>query len=236
VRGIGRELWEDIVAKFVSGETSHRGIGRSVGVSAATVKRAWETGWPAYGLPPVSEAVATRKATGRALAAAIPALADDGPRLEDVRRAALPSALYQVAEESRTLESLRAMGVKMAHTASILADGGDEVAHAIMAKLAEQIESGEVSPADAVRTLKTIADTGKVVADLIGELMKLHRLVLGQPGEIIGHKVVASVEEAVAILDRGTRQAARARELGLVALPGGRVDAGGDGDGGGEDE
>jgi hypothetical protein len=66
------------------------------------------------------------------------------------------------------------------------------------------------------------ANMGKTVVDLLGELMKMHRLVLGQPGEIIGHKVVASTEEALAILDRGTRQAERVRQLRLVALQGGR--------------
>lgn len=225
-RAIGRDAWERIFGAAANGETGLRPIARAARVHTSTVKRAMEVGWPERGLPPVSEALALRRAAGRALADALPEVKFDAdgatPCPESLARAALPSALYQVAEESRTLEFLRQMGVKLAQTTSMLAEGSGGVARVTLARLAKQVEDDELSPVEAIRALKSIADTGRVAVDMIGELMKLHRLVLGQPGDIIGQPVFATTEEALAVLDRGTRMAARARALGLVSLPGGR--------------
>lgn len=223
-RAVDREKYEAIFAAFASGETNRRGIARITGVSAATVQKAWHVGWPGMGLPPISESLRIVRATGRALAELLPG-AEDTPAgpvvgVDDAVRAALPATLYQVAEESRTLEFLRQMGLRLAQTASRMADAGDEVCETALAKLAEQVESGAISPLDALRVVNATANMGKTVVDLLGELMKMHRLVLGQPGEIIGHMAVATTEEALAILDRGTRQAERVRQLGLVSLSG----------------
>lgn len=224
-RLIGRDEWERILSAAANGVTGLRAVARAAGVSTATAKRAMEVGWPERGLPPVSEALAMRRATGRALAAVLPEVevGADGVSVsaDDLARAALPSALYQVAEESRTLEALRQLGLRLTQTAARMADAADEVCVAALERLAADVREGSVSPVDALRVVGTAATMSKAVTDLVGELMRLHRLALGRPGDIIGHRVITSPEEAVAILDRGTRQAARARELGLVALPGG---------------
>ncbi|MCB9729277.1 MAG: hypothetical protein H6746_12475 [Deltaproteobacteria bacterium] len=224
-RLIGRDDWERIVAAAANGVTGLRAIARAAGVSTATAKRAMAVGWPERGLPPVSEALAMRRATGRALAAVLPEVdvGADGVSVsaDDLARAALPAALYQVAEESRTLEALRRLGVRLTQTAAQMADAADEVCVAALERLAADVRGGSVSPVDALRVVGTVATMSKTVTDLVGELMRLHRLALGHPGEIIGHRVIASPEEAVAMIDRATRAAQRARELGLVSMPGG---------------
>lgn len=224
-RLIGRDTWERILAAAANTSTGLRAIARSAGVSPATAKRAMEVGWPERGLPPVSEALAARRATGRALAAVLPdvEVGADGMTVspDDLARAALPAALYQVAEESRTLESLRRMGVRLTQIATRMADAADDVCVASLERLADDVRAGTVSPVDALRVVSMAASMGKTVTDLTGELMTMHRLILGQPGEIIGHQAWSSPEEALAVIDRGTRAARRARELGLV----GAVDA-----------
>lgn len=225
-RAIGRDAWERILAAAANGETGLRALARAAGVHTSTVKRAMEVGWPERGLPPVSEALALRRAAGRALAEALPEVKFDAdgvtPCPESVARAALPSALYQVAQESRMLGSLQAMGGDLAAMMAEVMAGQRAAATTLSGMLAERVAAGTMDIEVAVQCLGRLVAMSKASVDVLHELMKMHRLALGQPGEVIGQRVFATVEEAVAVLDRGTRQAARMRELGLVSSPGGR--------------
>lgn len=220
--------WAHLVRAFgARPDGSMNSVAKEVGVSWATARKAFEEGWPDEGLGPISKIIAEQTAAARALACAATGEAPIGGDVDRLVQAALPAALYQVAEESRMLESLRQLAVKLAQTVGRAMAACDEVSDAALGRLVSDVQLGIVSPVDAMRVVGTVAGMGKVATDMIGELMKMHRLALGQPGEIIGHQVFSSPEEALAIIDRGTRAAQRARELGLVALPGGRGDAGG---------
>jgi hypothetical protein len=185
-----------------------------------------ELGWPERGLPPVSEALALRRATGRALADALPEVKFDAdgvtPCPGSLARAALPSALYQVAQEARMLGSLQAMGGDLAAMMAEAVAAQRSGASALFGKLAERVAAGTMDIEVAVQCLGRLVAMSRASVDVLHELMKMHRLVLGQPGEVIGQPVFATPEEAVAVLDRGTRMAARARALGLVSSPGGQ--------------
>jgi hypothetical protein len=228
-RRLDAGTWEALVRAFEADASSIASIARECGVAWHTAKKAYETGWPDLDLPPISEVLVQRRAAARAIGrAAGPATGED-PSERDretavLVRAALPAALYQVAEESRVLEACRRLAVNLTQTVSRMAEACDEVTEVALKRLVTDVQAGRVSSVDALRAVAAVGGMGKTVTDMVGELMKLHRLALGQPGEIIGHKVVTSPEQAVAMIDRATRAAQRARELGLVALPGGRGD------------
>jgi hypothetical protein len=215
-RPIGRDDWERILAAAANGETGLRPIARAARVHTSTVKRAMDVGWPERGLPPVSEALAMRRATGRALAEALPEVKFDAdgvtpaPREPGARRAplrALPSRARDAGEPasdggrprrddggghgraSSCNHPLRNAGGITAGTMDI------EVAVQCLGRLVD-VEGLRRRPARADEDAPARAGTAR----------------RGQ------RPVFATVEEAVAVLDR-TRQAARARALGLVPSP-----------------
>lgn len=186
-------------------------VAKTAGVDWRTARRAWEVGW--QGFPPVREQLAEQQVRARAemsvevlraKAAAAPALA-----AEDAVQAAVREGMLARAHREVNLRFIATVGGPLM-----------EYADALVGRIKASIgEVGGLAGREALAELKEVASVlARSQTSAQGSVV-MERLVLGEPGAIIGVKPMAVADVTLEAVE--AEVAAVQRALARLKLVGG---------------
>lgn len=199
------------------GDTVKAGLAGKVHMQ--TAKRAWESGYPANGLPPICVTIREEMRQARELIAAEAAK----PKISD-------AAMQRAAEERQAIEQ-RANEGRMAQLAqrnatALLAVIGQtaKAAQAMVTKVNEAVATGkdvngvDLSVMDMAKLLRHITAMNKTVVDTALAAQEIERLRLGLPTSIVGLGVPTemTLEQALEKVQKARQMYERAQEFGLL--------------------
>jgi hypothetical protein len=204
-----------------------------VGVSRATARRAWAVGYPRVNRPAIQRVITDEQIAARA------SMADEHARqaaldLEDRRRTQRENSRKAREDLARTrkqeAELVRAQRGNVAALVGITGHalrGMIEQARILEGELraGKDSSNGQVlSLPQRMRAMDTLARIVQRASEAAAEVVRMERLLLGEPTEIVG--TTATLEEVVREFEATSRAVQRVKH-GLVALPGGRASDGG---------
>lgn len=256
---VTQEMYEALVQAYREQPGIHARAAKAAKTTPSTATKGWHKGWPKRGWPPIKDLMKAEQLEARAQASEarrLGALAyeqqqrdDFQARLEDLSRQANDMKLKAREDAIRTRKEEGEM-VQMSRGAIRLNLGAliklsQEVLNKVVPQLVAQIESGYVIGATGRKRKLTTHDQLKLMNQLALLLsriipeseraIKMERLLLGEPTEIIGLNLHDMDAEEVIEMHEATQwaveRAKKRRGLevidgGASAPPTGVVDAG----------
>lgn len=186
-RAITPDLYERLVSAFRQ-DTNIAKASRVAGCSQPTAKKAWHKAWPRKGFKPIADVMREEQIAARAKLAAEHAarLASQQKEREDARQQAIQSR----QQEGQMI----VLGRTNALQATAVAGGLLKGARALAAEVQKQLDDeSKKAPADRMPAGQRLALIQRILAchesvvRAAHEQMRMERLFLGQPTDIIAH-------------------------------------------------
>lgn len=215
-RVIDKGFVDKLTDAFARAPANASAAAKLAGCDHRTARRGWAVGWPKQGFRAISEVIAERQQAARALAM---------QRQADERQAEF-SAAEQIAERAR-LDMARereqdgqiARGAKgnalaaLATSANLLKRG-----HKISQDLTAEDLAG-LPPKDRIRALKVIAEFNREAVAAAEAAIKLERVIMGEPTDVIRHEhahVHVEAKDMAATIEKANRALERAKQRGII--------------------
>jgi len=203
---------------------------KAAGVSPATAKKAWETGYPNDPEPrrPIKDLLAEEQEAARArmvdLERQTEALTAE---LEAKRQAEAKAKALEDANSSRVKEAQMVRGARAGAQALIATIGGVSGGVAQLAvKVGKALQTLAQSPdpltmkdmTELTRVISTLASAMRQATDAAKSTMEMERLLLGEPTAIVGHVHLTDVtlDEAEKRMGAAMKALERAKRMGVV--------------------
>lgn len=226
-RLIDHETYDALVKAYSAAPGFVAGAAAAAGCSWTMAKRAWNVGWPAFEWAvPIRDVIEAEKARLRIQRAADVEVMDGRTpiavakvgRAEKPRRM-LPQAARPLTDEERVLAAddvadVRRMERQLvtyqrrhALRAVVRREGAEAAIDALVARVAEVMESGALDLAEALDCLRVFALLDKVTDEQIAHVFDRERQLLGDPkaGRLGREWVGRPMEEILARLEQGVR-------------------------------
>jgi len=219
-----QETWDRLVALFRGVDTPNfTAAARELGISVPTVRRAYRSGYPNASppRPPIETILNEEKIAARAAMAGT--IEDEARRraLEETARArreaekARQDAVEARRQEAQMVRSQRGNILALIGISGTVLRGALKLADTIRTEL-EGAAAGE-SKMTIEQKMVILTRTGLLtqrIAAAAGDVVKMERLLLGEPTEILAHKDLKEVDfdAAIAELERSAEVAKRIRE------------------------
>lgn len=227
-RVMTKELWEKLESYFRGAPGDHLGAAKVLGIDYRTAKRAWQgPPWKQshWTQTPLREKFAAEEAERRRIQAEAEA-ANRNHQLEELERAKKLAAEAQQVDEAITrlarndvMGGLRALAQVREGIEILCKRIGEELARGVDAQ-------GKPIPVDPIRALKLVAGfshSTKQLVDAAATLANLERVKQNLPTAILGLEVTnMSLEDVEREVELAQVALGQAKQMGLVALPGGR--------------
>lgn len=234
-RVLSEEKWSLLVESFVTTVGNYSQAAKLAGVDHKTARKAWNEGYPQQGKRPIKELVEeiqhrARAATADAEVRALEKVAADSAtrRAEDAEKARR-SVIETRREEANIVRGERAnvMGL-IAFTGVIMGaamERAQVIAKAIQSGI-DPVSNEKLTLRDQISILRELAKLVRSAGESAMDVVKVERLLLGEPTEIVKTKIdVEGLENAIAEMERAGEAAARVKakreRLGLKLITGG---------------
>ena len=229
-RPITIELYGKMLAAFRESPGDHHYAAKKAGCYWRTAKKGWDEGWPAYPWgESIKTVIAKENAKARDKMASIKeaqhvsrqrVLDDASARagalsVDDIadRDRARRDAVDASVEEGQLVRAARINALQLLTTLSDIGKHAAELAH----RFAHEIESVEMKPAQIVKLFKDFAQAAKAANEMAEMSIKMERLVLGEPTEIMGVLPMdMSVDDAVREIIEANAALTRAQGMGVI--------------------
>ena len=190
-RNVDREIYEKMVLAFREYGQNFSKVSRVVGVGKKTAKRGWEIGWPLKRFKAISECIADDQMAARA------AIQDAENNMADDRRKMIEEAQQQAInarkQEGQIVKMARGGAINvLAQALKLLKASGPitrELEESIVRDLARDEEERILNIPGMISLLERIGRYTQQGAMLAEVSMRLERLYLGQPEQILGIQV-----------------------------------------------
>lgn len=212
-RPITPEIYAALVAAYRDSPGNHRLAASQAGVFWRTAKKGWEEGWPAtlWAAKPIREVIAEEHAMARQTMVERDKAKDEALKrdLEEASRRAVELSIQPQAERDRVkqdaiearAEEGTAVRLARSNAIGLLRTMGELVPaiKQLVVKTAAQMHLAvDMTPGSLVRLLREFAAAAKAVSEATEMALKMERLVLGEPTEILGLMAIdMSTDEAV---------------------------------------
>lgn len=238
---IEAKVWEALLAAWREDPGNLSKAARAAGTSRPTARKALLEGYPNADPPrrPIAEIVAEEKAAARAQL--------QGTIEDEARRAALEDAARKRAEaekaradavearrqEAQMVRSQRGNILALIGIGGTILRGALKLGDSIRKEL-EDAASG-ASKMTLEQKMVVLTRTGLLtqrIASAAGDVVKMERLLLGEPTEILGHKDLGTVgfdeairelENAAQVANRIKERRARREQFKLKLIEGGKL-------------
>lgn len=194
-------MYAALLAAYRDTPGNHRFAAQQAGVFWRTARRGWEEGWPAYvwAARPIKDIIKEEQAIARQRSVEQDAVREASLQreLEDASRRIAEQSVQpqtdrelvrQHALETREAEAL-AIRLSRSNAIGLLTAMGDLVPsiQQLTKTVARQIETiTDMTPGSFVRLLREFASAVKMVNEATDAVIKMERLVLGEPTQILG--------------------------------------------------
>jgi hypothetical protein len=203
---------------------------RIAGCSRLTARRGWTDGWPLLARAPIQQIIREEQMHARAAMAdeaAKQAAMDAVQRAEEARsdaRRAREDVLRTRKQEAELVRALRGnVGALIGITGHALRGMLDQ-ARTIEADIRSGLDPSTGKSyrlQERVRMMDALARIVQRASESAAEVVRMERLLLGEPTEIIG-AATSTIEDVVREFEATNRAVQRVVRGGLVAIPGGK--------------
>ena len=191
-RVMNQDLYDSLVIAYREKPGNHTNAGLVAGCDRRMAKRAWSQGWSR--LPwakPIEQVLKDEQVLARA--AVQEARRDEFLEHEAIRQAAMQEAVDARAEEGRMVRHARSATTELLGQALRAIKAADPFIKRL--ELSSQLEAAEMDLPDVLRTLDRIARMTQLAASTAQDAMKLERMHLGQPENLIGITIDGDTDE-----------------------------------------
>lgn len=215
-RVMSRELYEQLLAAFRDNPANLTKASKVTGVGHRFAKRSWEVGWPRIPYArPIQAVLAEEKIKARAEQRKM----EEQLRREQTaeQRKAAEDARIATTQEGQLISAGRATVLGLTFSINSMLPSVRQLTQDIAADVTAGKFKG--NPEKAVRCLREVASSMRMLTESTVKLVEVERLVKGEPTSIVGHASTPSemsLEEAEKTVQRAQSLFALARESGLL--------------------
>jgi len=167
---------------------NYHAAAKSAGVSDATAKKGWETGWPRYGLAPISEYISEVREAARA--ARIEAARDQARREHDLatkeKAAAKKDAVDSLKQEGMGVKMARGSAIALESLSAKLLKAASPLADSLSKMLEEEARAQGTDDAtltanQIMQLLERLNRFTSSSVSVMDQAMRMERLLMGRP-------------------------------------------------------
>lgn len=220
-RVITREFYDGLVEAYAAHPGNAAAASRAAGCDARTAKRAWAIGWPAYDFArPIKEVVRERQEAARALtvqreqAAAQAAIEGTRDSVMALRTQAELDKAKSMADDAQLAKGAKQNALAAAATAMNLLRRGFKISEGLTEE-----ELHKLPPLQRINALRTISGFARDAVECADAAVRLERLILGDPTEVVQHQhvhVSVTPNEMASVVSRAQAAVERARAAGII--------------------
>lgn len=235
---VDQEVYDRIVEAFRDWGYNFAAVARAALIAPRTAKRAWELGWPERQFLPVREVLRQERELARsgftedeAMELRKRTIRERERRLAEVREQAAEDAIRAREQEAQGVRLARNLAINQLAALARLGPAVNQLTHQLAEKINDQGWLQATSVDEVTKLLTRLSLTSRRVLECGALAMKMERVLLGEPTEVIGHQEMSpasmSLDEVAHHAERARRAAEHLRSKGLTVIAGG---AGGAGD------
>lgn len=187
-RAITQDLYDRLIVAFRTSNQSYANASRLAGCTEGTAKKAFNKGWPRKGWLPVKQVLLEEQLAARsALQRAALAKAE---MQEKEREQARQQAVQSRQQEGQMVTLLRTNALQGAALAGQLLKGARALSTQVTKQLEDEAKAvpGAELPAGArLALIQRALSVSEAVVRASAETMKMERLYLGEPTDVIAH-------------------------------------------------